>query len=406
MVFDVTAVNDAPLTKRDRLATPRGHAAEVSVLGNDFDIEGDSLSVTGSSNPSHGSAACTAQGRCTYTPDAGFSGPDTFEYTAYDGKGGNSQGTVLVVVTMQDQRAGIADSKGTDHWLAFTPNFGTPELTLFITGDRSTTGTVEVGGIGYSASFSVTAGDVTTVQLPEDALAPSTSDGVHQRSVHVTAQDEVTVYGLNRIRATTDAFLGLPSDILGTDYVLAAWRNWSYSWNGTTLAVLATEDGTTVTITPAATTDSRTAGVPFDVSLDAGQVYQLIPHNAGIDLTGSEITSDKPVTVFGGNLCANIPAGRPASATTSSSSSRRPRVGKASSPLRSPPGSTATRSGSSPRTTARRSSSTVWPSARSTGGSSSSGSSTARPRSTPTSRCSSPSTRTARTSTVSRRIRS
>ena len=36
--------------------------------------------------------------------------------------------------------------------------------------------------------------------------------------VHVSAAADVSVYGLNRIKYTTDAFVGLPTDALGTDY--------------------------------------------------------------------------------------------------------------------------------------------------------------------------------------------
>ena len=36
------------------------------------------------------------------------------------------------------------DSKGTDFWLAFPSNLGGPELTLFIAGDTTTSGTVEI----------------------------------------------------------------------------------------------------------------------------------------------------------------------------------------------------------------------------------------------------------------------
>jgi hypothetical protein len=35
--------------------------------------------------------------------------------------------------------------------------------------------------------------------------------------VFVTANDEVAVYGINKRIFSTDAFLGLPTDILGTD---------------------------------------------------------------------------------------------------------------------------------------------------------------------------------------------
>ena len=45
----------------------------------------------------------------------------------------------------------------------------------------------------------------------------TTTDGVSATAIHVTAEAEIFVYGLNRYQSTTDAFLGLPTDILGTE---------------------------------------------------------------------------------------------------------------------------------------------------------------------------------------------
>ena len=100
----------------------------------------------------------------------------------------------------------------------FPGNLSGQELQLFIAGDARTTGTVEIPGLDFTQAFSVTPGDVTTVDLPPAAQQES-SDTVENLGIHVTAGAEVTVYGLNREAATTDAFLGLPVDALGTEYI-------------------------------------------------------------------------------------------------------------------------------------------------------------------------------------------
>jgi len=119
------------------------------------------------------------------------------------------------------------DSRGTDFWLAFLGNAfccGTPTLSLFITSDVPTTGDVTIPGLGFSTPFSVTPPAVTTVEIPLGAHL-TTSDLVESKGIHVTAVNEVTVYGLNRIPASTDAYLGLPTDILGTEYLALGFRN-------------------------------------------------------------------------------------------------------------------------------------------------------------------------------------
>ncbi len=195
------------------------------------------------------------------------------------------------------------DSKGTEFWLAFPPNdpaqFTGATMTLFITGDTPTMGVVQVPAQPPQA-FSVTPGTVTPVVLP--AAAELRTPGVGP-SVHVTAADEVTVYGLSRIPTTTDAFLGLPVDVLGTRYTVMSWEA---GFGRSQFGVAATADATTVTITPAvATADGHPAGTPYTVTLSRGQSY-LATGVTG-DLTGSIVSSDKPVAVFGGNECANVP---------------------------------------------------------------------------------------------------
>lgn len=200
------------------------------------------------------------------------------------------------------------DSKGTDFWLMFNGNLGTSTLSLFITGDTPATGTVAIPGLGFSAPFSVTPGTVTTVTLPA-AAAVTTVNTVEAKGIHVTSDEEVTVYGLNRVQFTTDAFLGLPTDILGTDYITLGYRNVNIV-NANQFGIVAAQDNTTVTITPTVTTSGHAAGVPFNVMLNQGQTYQLRDTNASpSDLSGTPISADKPIAVFGGHQCANIPQG-------------------------------------------------------------------------------------------------
>ena len=41
---------------------------------------------------------CTEAGDCTYTPETGFTGNDSFDYTVSDGSGGTASATVNVTV--------------------------------------------------------------------------------------------------------------------------------------------------------------------------------------------------------------------------------------------------------------------------------------------------------------------
>jgi hypothetical protein len=205
-----------------------------------------------------------------------------------------------IAVATAPTASAASDSLGTDYWLTFLSNYtsGT-ELTLFITGSTTTTGTVAIPGLSFSEPFTVTPGTVTSVTIPSTAELAG-SDTVSDQGIHVTAGAEVSVYGLSRIPATTDAYLGLPTDILGTEYIVQGYES-SFAME---FGAVATQDNTTVTIVPRADVGSHLAGVPFDVALNQGQTYQL---QGG--MSGTIVTANKPIAVFAGNQCANIPDG-------------------------------------------------------------------------------------------------
>lgn len=81
-----SAFNSPPVAQDDSASTASGAATTVFVLLNDSDVNGDPLTVTGVSTPSHGVAAINIDlASITYTPALGFSGTDTFTYTVFDG---------------------------------------------------------------------------------------------------------------------------------------------------------------------------------------------------------------------------------------------------------------------------------------------------------------------------------
>jgi len=209
--------------------------------------------------------------------------------------------------------------KGTDFWLMFPQDYDdcvscssggyfqfVPQL--LITSDVNNSGTVTIPGLNFSANFNLTAGQGTSVQIPTTA-AMSKVDQVENTGIHVTSQAEVTVVGFSYYTASSDGYLGLPTPVLGTNYMVMSWLDpYGGGLNGSEFGIVAPYDGTTVTITPTANVNGRMAGQPYTVVLNQGRTYQLQTNALGGDLTGSTITSDKPIAVFSGMQAGVVPA--------------------------------------------------------------------------------------------------
>ncbi|ARC55630.1 hypothetical protein AS850_00895 [Frondihabitans sp. 762G35] len=97
------AITVTPRAVDDSLTTPANTALDIPVAtltGND---RGTGLTVapasgTGRAAPAHGRVDRSSTGDLAYTPDAGFSGTDTFSYTVVDADGQAATATVRVLV--------------------------------------------------------------------------------------------------------------------------------------------------------------------------------------------------------------------------------------------------------------------------------------------------------------------
>ena len=117
VTLNVAPVNDAPVARNDARAVAEDGTLQSSVLGNDGDVDGDTLSAVLVRGPSHGAVTLSANGQFTYTPDANFNGADAFTYRANDGTANSGIATVALTVravndapiARNDTRSGLED---------------------------------------------------------------------------------------------------------------------------------------------------------------------------------------------------------------------------------------------------------------------------------------------------------
>jgi VCBS repeat-containing protein len=149
VTITVRCVNDAPVAVADSNSTDEDTPVGGSVA-NDTDIENDTLSYGGASDPANGSVSLNGDGTYNYAPDANFNGTDTFTYTVSDGNGGTATGTVTITVApVNDAPAASNDSNAT---LEDTPVTGS-----VATNDTDVDGdALSYGGASDPANGSVT----------------------------------------------------------------------------------------------------------------------------------------------------------------------------------------------------------------------------------------------------------
>lgn len=86
----------------DNNATVSGVPVTGNVLPNDM---GQDITVTGYTQPSNGTVVVNPDGSYTYTPNAGFTGVDSFSYTITDANGNTTTATVRITVTAAAEAA-------------------------------------------------------------------------------------------------------------------------------------------------------------------------------------------------------------------------------------------------------------------------------------------------------------
>ncbi len=213
-------------------------------------------------------------------------------------------------------------SSGTDYWLGFMPN-GDPGTTdvreeLFIASATANTVTIDLLGIG-TRIITIGAGQVAD----EDVSGSITSipETPTTNAIHITSTNPIAVYGYSdwtnnepgSIGGSPDGYLGLPTTAYGTKYYTVNFPdNLVFGHCPGEFLVISPYDSNVVTIAPAARTKTgRFPKAPWSVTLAKGQTYlvQSPGTNQGQnDLTGSLITSTKPISVLTGHQITSVPS--------------------------------------------------------------------------------------------------
>ncbi len=244
---------------------------------------------------------------------------------------------ILAGFIIQHSFAQNFSNAGKEFYLCFpnhvhNSNNNQATLSIFITSDQASSGTITMANGFFSATFNLTAanGFFQEVQIaPPNATTASPaqifsteSNTVGQKSIKVAVnagQPAVVVYAQQWAGARTAATLVLPSAVLGKRYIATSYTQ-NGSSNGTAhqaksqFQVIAVKPNTSVQVTP------RFNGVAqpsFNISLpNVGDIYQYQPTSLTVDITGTYIESIasgtaacSPIAVFSGSSNLTVGGG-------------------------------------------------------------------------------------------------
>ena len=126
----VRPVNDAPLARDDSYETDEDTPLEVGAPGlleNDLDVEGDPfIGLELVAGPAHGALNLQADGSFTYTPQANYSGDDSFSYRVRDGSASSNVATVALTVRPVNQIVFASSRSGNGDIYSMRPSGSVP----------------------------------------------------------------------------------------------------------------------------------------------------------------------------------------------------------------------------------------------------------------------------------------
>lgn len=209
-------------------------------------------------------------------------------------------------------------TEGKDFWLGFMQNRNTGTshyIEITVTSRVGAEITVTYGpNEVLLGKYQVGANASVPISIDYNLLESNGSETNENKGIHLVSTNPVNVYALNYRTQSSDVAVIYPTESLGSEYYAMCYspRYTSNNESNSEFLIVATEDNTTVKITPSRNTDQgKTANATFSVSLNKGQTYQVQSSNTDAsgreDLTGSYVLANKPIAFFSGSKATTIP---------------------------------------------------------------------------------------------------
>jgi len=211
-------------------------------------------------------------------------------------------------------------TEGKEFWVGFMTNWlqdpNNPViLELYISADDTTSGVISMPQQPLFAPvpFTVYPNVTRQINIPTSLAMATGTNIIENKGLFIKSDNTISLYAMNKRQYSADMTVVLPTFSLGNNYyVLSHWEDGNRNNNANSdseFLIVAITDDTEVEVLPSVTTlGGNPANVPFRVTLQKGQTYQV---RAKADLTGSHIYAGKNSScnnfaVFSGNMYTQI----------------------------------------------------------------------------------------------------
>ena len=216
----VINVNDAPIAENDNATATEDTQLVFTVLNNDSDPDGDTLTIATVSANNGTVTVNSADQSLNYSPNANFNGSDTINYTISDGNGGTATALVMVTVNgindapvANDDNASVNEDSNINISVLENDNDVDGD-TLTITTATATSGAVTIdNGISLTYTPNVNFSGTDTINYTiSDGQGASASSSV---SVTISAVNDIPI--ANADIASTNEDTSVNIDVLAND---------------------------------------------------------------------------------------------------------------------------------------------------------------------------------------------
>ncbi|NSL90394.1 PKD domain-containing protein [Chitinophaga sp. Mgbs1] len=230
-------------------------------------------------------------------------------------------------------------NKGKEFWVGYghhqfmEPGWtNSQEMILYLSAEQPATVTVSINGTAWTRTYNIPANTVITSDLipkvggfdarlysPPPSFGGTGGEGVFtNKAIHIQSNVPIVAYAHIYGSASSGATMLMPEETWGYSYISVNSEQYymddCFSW----MYVVANQNNTVIEVTPSALSRfNRPAGVPFTVTLNRGDIYQLVGGSLGgskgRQLTGTTVKSIAnsagqcyPVAVFSGSSRTSI----------------------------------------------------------------------------------------------------